>query len=885
MASAAQVLANGRNSRLARGAVTARGRMISAQNARKHGLRAATETVLREAGIAYEVRKQKWLKELNPRTDREEFLARQQVVTSLMVERVHAAHIEQITSEIEGVDDRRAENVHQLGRRLYFNRGGSAALFGCAPFFRQKMPRTSAGGLAVDPDDPAMLVAALEDSADGCAWLAGQWQALRERLEGRNFWQSIDRFRAVRLLAAQPTDAGFDRVIAEIFIASHGIEPPRKRLDYGADPEPAANRAFTDLKSDFSQDELTLFVEGVKARWPDMVSSKERDLCREILVNLADTQIQRLTELLELREQNTEHEAQRTVTRLGFDRSRDAELMRRCELRYRSALDRAIVTYEKVHGKDKDDNEDPPGRGPDFRSPIPAFGLRGERRGTPAAPASACASDIGGSALGDDIQWAREIDAADLLACGGYLPERCLDGLTGDGGPSPDECDASVAGALDEQIAAARGSGENTEAGGDGVTSREPWPTSPEATTDGGLDKAVTNEPNLAENVSLSQRNGGFTVTTNSGVGAALDNPEDEPNYRSSGSDRRNGSGCGDPVQHCANQPVTKTARTNPRSELRERTRDQHCANEPEKVSAAISTGRGESRTFIGMIGLIGPIGSIGQRGNRPARGGCGAAPKTARTNPSRDRRRYRGAGFDAGSRRREPGLVERLTTDAAFRYTVPAWSANCVCRSRRTAYGCLRRGSRGVFAGRFLKRHGARGVPTHGPDNFQGLDEALILNRLALAFRAFWRVLTDLDFAARVEPLFSKAPTGPDLRVLAVLQRDGRLVDFLEEEIDAYSDAQVGAAVRDIHRSCRKSLHDYLTISRVIEAGEEERVTIPADFDPAEIRLVGNVTGTPPFEGVLKHHGWRVKSVHLPVLPVARDDSSVLSPAEVEIP
>jgi Domain of unknown function (DUF2760) len=197
----------------------------------------------------------------------------------------------------------------------------------------------------------------------------------------------------------------------------------------------------------------------------------------------------------------------------------------------------------------------------------------------------------------------------------------------------------------------------------------------------------------------------------------------------------------------------------------------------------------------------------------------------------------------------------------------------------------CLLPESRGVFPGTFSKQHGARGAPTNGPDNFHGLDEALILNRLALALRAFWRVLTDLDFAARVEPLFSKAPTGPDLRVLAVLQRDGRLVDFLEEEIDAYSDAQVGAAVRDIHRSCRKSLHDYLTISRVIEAGEEERVTIPPDFDPAAIRLVGNVTGAPPFEGVLKHHGWRVSSVHLPVLPVARDDSSVLSPAEVEIP
>jgi Domain of unknown function (DUF2760) len=158
-------------------------------------------------------------------------------------------------------------------------------------------------------------------------------------------------------------------------------------------------------------------------------------------------------------------------------------------------------------------------------------------------------------------------------------------------------------------------------------------------------------------------------------------------------------------------------------------------------------------------------------------------------------------------------------------------------------------------------------------------------LNRLWLALQAFWHVLADRDFAARVESLFSRAPAGPDLRVLAVLQRDGRLVDFLEEDIDSYSDSQIGAAVRDIHRGCRKSLHDYLTIEPVLSAAEDASVTIPKDFDPAAIRLVGNVNGSPPFQGALKHHGWRVREVHLPLLPVARDDSSVLSPAEVEIP
>src|SRR5947209_19319098 len=114
--------------------------------------------------------------------------------------------------------------------------------------------------------------------------------------------------------------------------------------------------------------------------------------------------------------------------------------------------------------------------------------------------------------------------------------------------------------------------------------------------------------------------------------------------------------------------------------------------------------------------------------------------------------------------------------------------------------------------------------------------------NRFLLALRSFWWVLTDRDFAARVEPLFARAPTGPDLRVLAVLQRDGRLVDFLEEDIDAYSDAQIGAAVRDIHRGCRKSLHDYLTLEPIIDAAEEQPVTVAHDYDPASIRLTGNV-------------------------------------------
>ena len=183
-----------------------------------------------------------------------------------MLERVQAAHIEQITSEIESVDVRQAEEVRQLGERLYFNRCGPAALFGCEPPRRNKL-QTSFSGESTDPDHPAKIVAELVQNAAGCRWLIEQWTILGEQLEGTSFWQTIDRFRAIRLLGCQPIDAGHDRVIAEIFVASYAIEPRRKKPDdgFGEDPEPTANLAFQDVKSDFSAHELTQFAAGAQS--------------------------------------------------------------------------------------------------------------------------------------------------------------------------------------------------------------------------------------------------------------------------------------------------------------------------------------------------------------------------------------------------------------------------------------------------------------------------------------------------------------------------------------------------------------------------------------------------------------------------------------------
>jgi hypothetical protein len=124
----------------------------------------------------------------------------------------------------------------------------------------------------------------------------------------------------------------------------------------------------------------------------------------------------------------------------------------------------------------------------------------------------------------------------------------------------------------------------------------------------------------------------------------------------------------------------------------------------------------------------------------------------------------------------------------------------------------------------------------------------------------------------------------GAAVQLLAILQREGRLLDFLQEEVDAYSDAQIGAAVRDIHRGCKKALAEHMPLEPVLREKENAQVRVDAGFDPSRIRLVGNVVGDPPFTGALRHHGWRIAKVTLPT--AARGtDPSVVAPAEVELP
>jgi hypothetical protein len=178
---------------------------------------------------------------------------------------------------------------------------------------------------------------------------------------------------------------------------------------------------------------------------------------------------------------------------------------------------------------------------------------------------------------------------------------------------------------------------------------------------------------------------------------------------------------------------------------------------------------------------------------------------------------------------------------------------------------------------------------------------------RLWLALVCFFRIAFDAEFAGKVRDL--RAPPPPPLPpreratlpatpsaitaqqlargeqallLLSMLQREGRLIDFCEEDLAGFPDAQIGAAARTVHSGCRKVLREALVYKPIRSESEGGAIEVPGGFDPRAIRLTGSIQGNPPFKGVLKHHGWRVVELRM---PAGSGDPTVIAPAEVELP
>ncbi len=179
-------------------------------------------------------------------------------------------------------------------------------------------------------------------------------------------------------------------------------------------------------------------------------------------------------------------------------------------------------------------------------------------------------------------------------------------------------------------------------------------------------------------------------------------------------------------------------------------------------------------------------------------------------------------------------------------------------------------------------------------------LEDEGILSRFTLAFKSLFAILFGNGLPAEVALAFGfvresdvKPPPVPKpvevrtsdgaLQILGILQRDSRLIDFFMEDISAYSDEQVGAAVRTVHEGSREVLKRYLTLLPVVD-GVEGTPTRIDSRDPGSVKLLGNVPADGKAkQGTLRHKGWRVDKIDLPKIANSKS-VSVLAPAEIEI-
>jgi hypothetical protein len=142
---------------------------------------------------------------------------------------------------------------------------------------------------------------------------------------------------------------------------------------------------------------------------------------------------------------------------------------------------------------------------------------------------------------------------------------------------------------------------------------------------------------------------------------------------------------------------------------------------------------------------------------------------------------------------------------------------------------------------------------------------------------------IADTSKQAAVVAVEAEVDPTPALQLLAILQRDGRFIDFIREDMSGFGDAEIGAAARVVQEGCKRGLSDYVEVTAIRSETEGAAVALEPGYDAQHTRVTGNVTGQPPYSGLLAHHGWRVERITLPKLSEGHD-ARILAPAEVEV-
>ena len=349
--------ANRRNARKSTGPRTAEGKDRSRFNAVKHGLTAKTLVLPGEDADALQLRLDGWSESLKPTNDLEQYLVERAVRVSWQLDRADRAEVARIQARIRDDEFRDAYSqvsvdVVALGRRLFWDRRGPLELYPHFPLKDQllahKQPRTSFSGLAEDPDDPQRLLIQLERSAAGCLWLLQQWAELREILDQDLLWQPIDRFKAIRLLGRQQTDAADYSDVTTIYLACWIMHPQVKEID-----------PFQDVYNELLAGEAVQFRQRLADRVVEDYIPEDSDEAKAKLLAIVTRAVDRLKILWKDHEDRAEAEDADRSARLAFDDSDEGERLRRFQIACGRSLNRGLDMLLKLRKAEEKRHPEP----------------------------------------------------------------------------------------------------------------------------------------------------------------------------------------------------------------------------------------------------------------------------------------------------------------------------------------------------------------------------------------------------------------------------------------------------------------------------------------------------------------------------------------------
>jgi hypothetical protein len=336
---------NRRNAQKSTGPRTAEGKDRSRFNAVKHGLNAKTLVLPGEDADALQRRSEAWTADLAPRNDVEQYLVDRAVQVSWQLDRADRVEVARLARIIRAAPEeearRQQEEALVLGRRLFWDRRGPMELYPHFPLrdqlLAERKPRTSFSGLADDPDDPARLVLQLESTAAGCGWLLDRWAELRELLEEDLLWQSVDRFKAIRLLGKQPMDAADDPNVTVIYQSCWVLNPRVRELD-----------AFEDVWNELLAGEANLFRQRLAGRAVEEFLPADQDDAKAKLLGIVGEVTDRLKGLARSHQERADADQAEETARLSFDDSKEGERLRRFRFSCGRSLHKTLDTLLKI---------------------------------------------------------------------------------------------------------------------------------------------------------------------------------------------------------------------------------------------------------------------------------------------------------------------------------------------------------------------------------------------------------------------------------------------------------------------------------------------------------------------------------------------------------